>query len=138
MKTPVLRALTGALILTSVLAVVLATVFPAQQAAATETMLSKARSISLPTLQYRDVALKEILDDIQKKSVECDPEGIGVNIIVKLDATLLGKKFTMTINAPSVERALSLLAATAALYVQYESAATVVQKSERIAEEASR
>jgi hypothetical protein len=99
---------------------------------ATDTMLSKARNIKLPILQYRDVALKEILNDIQKKSIELDPEGIGVNFLIRLDEAELDRKLTMTVNIPTIERALNLLAATAVLYIRYEPNAIVVEKSERI------
>ena len=96
-----------------------------------DTMLSKARSITLPTLQYREVTVREILADIQKRGVELDPEGIGINFVIKLDDALLERKLTMTVHTPTLERALSLLAATAALYIQYDPGAIVVQKSER-------
>lgn len=107
----------------------------ALSATATDTMLSKARNITLPTLQYRDVALGEIIQDIQKKCAELDPERTGVNFLIKLDDKELQRTLTMTVNSPTVERALSLLAATAALYIRYEPSAITVEKSERVTEQ---
>ena len=116
-----------------ILAVVICLI--ALTATATDTMLSKARNITLPTLQYRDIALGEIIQDIQKKCAELDPEGTGVNFLIKLDESELQRKLTMTVNTPTIERALNLLAATAALYIRYEPSAIIVEKSERVTEQ---
>ena len=113
----------------------LAVVILAIQAHAVEFALSKARDITLPALQYREATLRSILDDIQKKSVEADPEKLGVNFVVKLDDTTLDKKLTMTLNSATIERSLNVLAATVSLYIQYDPGAIVIQKSERITTE---
>ena len=115
-----------------ILILVLTAVLLASSAMAAETMLSKARSLTLPTLQYRDVPLKDILADIQVKSRSIDPEGTGVNFLVKLDDSMANRKLTMTVNTPTIERALKLLAATAALYIQYNPDVIVIQASERV------
>ena len=95
---------------------------------ATETMLSKARNITLPTLQYRAATIGAILEDIRQKSVELDPERLGINFVITLDDDLLNQTFTMTLNNPTIERALKLLAAVAPLYFQYEPGAIVVKR----------
>lgn len=96
---------------------------------------SKAAAITLPDLAYRDLPLKDILEDIRQKGVAADPEGVGVNLLVKLDEALAAKRFTLSVKAPTVERALKLLAAVAGLYLQYEPAYIVIAPSERMTAE---
>lgn len=100
----------------------------AGNAFALESMLSKARSITLPNLEYRAATVAAILEDIRSKSVDLDPEGLGINFVITLDDTLLNKQLTMTLNAPTIERALKLVAATAPIYFQYEPGAVLVKK----------
>ena len=97
-----------------------------------ETMLAKARRLVLPTLQYRETTVKDILEDIRARSEAADAQHEGVSFLVKLDEKTAGRRITMTIGRPTVERALSLLAATVELYIQYDTSAIVVQKSERV------
>ena len=100
----------------------------AANAFALETMLSKARSITLPTLEYREATVGAILEDIRSKSVELDSEGLGINLVITLDEAVLNKQLTMTLNSPTIERALKLIAATAPIYFQYEPGAILVKR----------
>mgnify|MGYP003606967568 CR=1 FL=1 len=99
----------------------------AANAYALETMLSKARDITLPSLQYREATIGAILEDIRTKSVELDAEGLGINFVITLDNDLLNKQLTMTLNNPTIERALKLIAAVAPVYFQYEPSAVLVK-----------
>lgn len=112
--------------------IILGLLFVATSTMATDTMRSKARALQLPTLQYRDVTLRQILTDIQEKSVSVDPEGTGVNLVIRLDDDQADRKLTMTIKTPTIERALTLLAATAALYIRYDPGAIIIQKSRSV------
>ena len=109
-----------------VLAIIL--LLAAANAHALETMLSKARSLTLPTLQYRETSVRAILEDIQRTSAELDAEGIGVNFVIVLDDALLNQQLTMTLNGPTIERALKLLAAIAPVYFQYEPGTILVKR----------
>ena len=100
----------------------------AVNAFALETMLSKARSITLPSLEYREATVSAILEDIRSKSVELDSEGLGINLVITLDEAVLNKQLTMTLNSPTIERALKLIAATAPIYFQYEPGAILVKR----------
>ena len=96
--------------------------------------LSKARTITLPTLDYREATIREILSDIAAKSKTADPQGAGVNVVINLDPTLAGRKLTMRLHKVTVEKAFTLLASVAGLYIRYEPNAVVVEKSERVVE----
>ena len=102
--------------------------FAAVNVYALETMLSKARNITLPVLQYREATIGAILEDIQNKSIGLDPEGLGINFVITLDESLLNKQLTMTIGNPTIERALKLLAASAPIYFQYQPGAVLVKR----------
>ncbi len=97
------------------------------QVFAAETMRTKAESLTLPTVQYRDATVQSILEDLQKQSVELDAEGIGINFVLTIGPDLLNRKLTMTLAKPTVERVLKFIASTAPIYFQYEDAAIVVR-----------
>ncbi len=99
----------------------------ASQIFAAETMRTKAQSLTLPTVQYRDATVQSILVDIQKQSVELDAEGIGINFVLTIGPDLLNRTLTMTLAKPTVERVLKFIASTAPIYFQYEDAAIVVR-----------
>ena len=101
----------------------------AVRVAAAEPMQAKARAITLPNLEYRDTPLKAILNDIVEKSREADPEKAGVNLAINLDDALAGRKLTMAVSKPTVERALKVLGMTAGLAIRYESGVIIVEKA---------
>lgn len=101
---------------------------------AEDSMLSKARNIQLPTVTYREVALRDILEDIRVKSAELDPQTNGVNFFISLDERDLNKKLTMTVGNPTIERLLNLLAASSALYIRYDANIINIEKSGRAIE----
>ncbi len=108
----------------------------ASQVLAGETMLSKARNLTLPTFQYRDATVQTILEDIQKQSVELDSEGVGINFVLTIDDALLNRTLTMTLAHPTIERALKFIASTAPITFQYDAAAIVVRENTNTTEAA--
>ncbi len=97
-----------------------------------QTMRERAEDLQLPTLRYRGETLNTILLDIRDLSREADPEGHGVNLILRLPPAEANRKLTLTVGKPTVKRALDLLAATADLRIRYDAAAIVVRKAENV------
>jgi beta-lactamase regulating signal transducer with metallopeptidase domain len=48
---------------------------------------TKIKSITIPKIQFRDASLREIAEYLVKRSRELDPDGKGMNIILRTDAT---------------------------------------------------
>lgn len=87
---------------------------------AQEAMLYKARSILLPTLEYRSITVREIIADIEQKSIDLDPEGVGINFLLLLDDEVAEHRLTMTLREPTIAKALAVIAATVGLDIHYE------------------
>jgi general secretion pathway protein D len=51
----------------------------------TEKIDNKLNSIIIPKVEFRDATVREAVDFLQQKSVQLDPEKVGVNIVLKLD-----------------------------------------------------
>lgn len=98
---------------------------------ADETMLSKARNLHFDNLEYRDVSIRDILADLQKRSLELDADSAGVNFLILLAEDDLNRTLTMSLNKPSLERVLNLIATTAGLIVQYDARVIRIEKSQR-------
>ena len=47
---------------------------------------SKLESIIIPKFEVRDVTVAEAIEFLRMKSRQLDPEGVGVNIVLKLPA----------------------------------------------------
>ena len=107
----------------------------AVHAQALNSALSKARALTLPTLQYRDASLGSILDDIQKNSREVDPETWGVHFVVIMGDAALNKKITITLNSATIEHSLNVLAAPASLDIKYDPEVIIINSSEPITDE---
>ena len=107
----------------------------AVQAQALDSALSKARALTLPTLQYRDASLDSILDDIQKKSREVDPEMWGVHFVIIMGDAALNKKITITLDSATIEQSLNALAAPASFDIKYDPEVIIINSSEPITDE---
>lgn len=101
--------------------------------AVAQTAEQRARTITLPDREVRDQSLVDILTAIADDSVKADPDGIGVNIIIRDDAagSMAGRRLTLMFRAMTVERALRLIASAAALQLQFEPNAVIVSPSRR-------
>lgn len=101
--------------------------------AVAETAEQRARRIVLPDREVRDQSVVDILTAIADASVQADPEGVGVNIVIRDDAagSMAGRRLTLLFRAMTVERALRLIASAAALQLQFEPNAVIVSPSRR-------
>ncbi|MCX7817896.1 MAG: hypothetical protein N2652_01590 [Kiritimatiellae bacterium] len=90
-----------------------------------------AFELELPDMHFRQAPLAEILAWIRDRSREADPEGVGVNLILKDDAagTLGAMRLTLRLTRPTVRQALELLATTAGLYIRRERNVAVIERS---------
>ena len=90
--------------------------------------------LQLPDLEFRQATVTEIVDWIRDRSVEADPGGVGLSIVVKDDAkgTMARTRLTLGLKRPTVKRALDLLASTANLYIRRDSRAIVIEPSKNV------
>ncbi len=107
---------------------ILAMMMLAMSLRAGETMQARASRFLLPSLVYRDMPLSDIVDDVVAKSKKIDPEGIGVNVVLKVDDATANRKLTMSVGRPTVERILNLIASTAVLQIRYDPDAVVLEQ----------
>lgn len=101
--------------------------------AAAQTAEQRARQIILPDREIRDQSVTDILALIAEESVQADPEGVGVNIVIRDDPAgcMANRRLTLMFRAMTVERALQLIASAAALQLQFEPNAVIVSPSRR-------
>ena len=83
-----MKKLTTAIIAIACLAGVLCTDSRAKQ----KTLREKLDSIIIPKLEFRDAALRDVLNMLSELSRELDPDGVGVNIILKEDVKTTAPK----------------------------------------------
>ncbi len=102
--------------------------------AAAQTAEQRAREILLPDRVIRDQPVTAILVAIADDSVKADPNGVGVSIIVRDDdaGSMARRRLTLTFRSLTVERALRLLAAAAALRLQFDPNAIIVTPSKNV------
>src|SRR5258708_36459008 len=50
----------------------------------TAQMTNKMNSIIIPHIEFRDTTIREAIDFLREQSVESDPSGQGVNIVLRL------------------------------------------------------
>jgi len=103
-------------------------------AASAQTVEQRAQAIVLPDRVIRDQSVTEILEAIAEDSVKADPQGVGVSIVVRDDdaGTMARRRLTLTFRGATVERALRLVAAAAALRLQFDAGAVVVTPSKNV------
>lgn len=103
-------------------------------AVSAQTVEQRAQKIVLPDRVIRDQPVTEILEAIAVDSVNADPEGVGISIIIRDDAAgaMAGRRLTLTFRGATVERALRLVAAAAALRMQFDANAVVVTPSKNV------
>lgn len=99
----------------------------AATAGAAEPLSVKLDELILPDLAFRRAPLKEIIDYVVEQSRELDPEGVGVNVILKLPESIQKQEFTLSIRKASVRRVIHLIAAVADLHLRIESYAVVLE-----------
>ena len=84
--------------------------------------LTKARGIIVPKIELREAALAEVVDFLRKKSVELDPDKVGVNLILK-PGTVSEVKITLTLNNIPLLEAVRYTAGLANLDLDLDSEA---------------
>ena len=103
---------------------------PVARAAVADPMM-----LQLPDMEFRQATVTEIVDWIRDRSIEADPGGVGLSVILKDDAkgTLARTRLTLGLKRPTVKRALDLLASTANLYIRRDARALVIEPSKNVA-----
>lgn len=90
--------------------------------------------IQLPDMDFRQATVVEIVDWIRDQSIQADPAGVGLSVVLKDDArgTLAATRLTLGLTRPTVQRALELLAASANLYIRRDARAVVIEPSKAV------
>ncbi len=99
----------------------------ASTAGAAEPLSAKLDGLIIPDLAFRRAPLKEIIDYVVEQSRELDPEGVGVNVLLKLPESIQKQEFTLSIRKASVRRVIHLIAAVADLHLRIEAYAVVFE-----------
>lgn len=96
--------------------------------------------LALPDMNFRQAPLRQIIEWIREKSIAADPAGVGANLILKddPDGASGDMRLTLHVTAPTVRRALNLLATAAGLYVRRDGAAIVIERSAAAAQRGAR
>ena len=79
--------------------------------------MKKAQEIRIPKLEFHDALLMDAISYLNKKSVECDPQQVGVNIAVagKIDPDL---KITMSSTDAELSDILTVVAGQAGMKIE--------------------
>lgn len=62
------------------------------KAPALPTVQSKAQSMIIPSLEFRETTVREAVDRLKRMSIALDPDGKGINFVCKLDPPEVGQK----------------------------------------------
>ena len=91
--------------------------------------------LQLPDMEFRQATVSEIVEWIRDRSIEADPGGAGLSVILKDDAkgTMARTRLTLGLKRPTVKRALDLLASTANLYLRRDARVLVIEPSKNVA-----
>ncbi|MBM4156208.1 MAG: hypothetical protein FJ221_14455 [Lentisphaerae bacterium] len=103
---------------------------PSARVAAADPMM-----LQLPDMEFRQATVSEIVEWIRDRSIEADPGGVGLSVILKDDAkgTMARTRLTLGLKRPTVKRALDLLASTANLYLRRDARVLVIEPSKNVA-----
>ena len=92
----------------------------------TAAMQAKLRSIVLPTIKFQETAIPDAVRFLRRRSVELDPDGEGVNILLQLPADTSGRTVTMDMDSIALGEAIRYICMAAGLRFRVEANAVVV------------
>lgn len=58
---------------------------PRQEKGPTDEVIEKMKGIVIPSLEFRNANIIDVVEKLRQESEKADPEGLGVNIVLKLD-----------------------------------------------------
>ncbi len=94
----------------------------------------RMKNITLPDRFFRDEPVSEILRYIEEESARADPDGVGIPLVVmdNEQCRVERTRLTLTFRGVTVEEALRLVAAAAALSLRIEESAVVIAPSKNV------
>ncbi len=89
----------------------------------------KLRAINIPRVSFSDVPLRRVVETLSEYSVEFDPDGQGVNIVL-FDQRGADERVTITLRNFSLEKVLGFVTQSIGFQYDVEDGAVVIRRGE--------
>lgn len=89
----------------------------------------KLRNIQIPRVSFSDVPLRRVVETLSEYSVEFDPDGQGVNIVL-VDQRGADERVTITLRNFSLEKVLGFVTQSIGFQYDVEDGAVVIRRGE--------